>query len=506
MEVQAFKPGSNITIMNTLSSRRKDNEGHYREILTLVYKDADTGLKYKEEYVDPEKKYYIVKPDKHVDYNRLFAPREDLEEVSCINREIEKDIADRTGNRRWYKEQIAANNRGEISRIHTHPDIFGSDIHIEDYYRYEFAKTYKNEPCKITKSFLDIEADIEHMIGDFPQLGECPVNAITLILQEQNKGYTFLLEDPTNPQIEEFKQQVIDKSIFKELKMFIKTQIDGYNNPGLSDKYGVNDIDFSFLFYKNENEINLIADLFKAINAYKPDFVLAWNMSFDIPYLIERCRVLGYDPEKIICHPDFKLPLCEYFVDERMKNEFAERGDFALISSYSTYLDQMIQYASRRKGQSKPLSYGLDYTGETVAKVHKYDYKHITTDIAQLPRKSYKTFVFYNIMDVIVQWCIENRTQDVDYVFSKALMNNTRYPKVHRQTIYLFNRGKKEFEKSGLILGNNANKFNEKPARKFPGAFVADMERIKDTSRLRINGIPVNVFELLDDFDYQLVA
>ena len=92
MEVQAHKAGANITIMNTMSKRTKDAEGNYREILTIVYKDADTGLKYKEEIVDPVKTYYMSKPEKHVDYPRLFAPKEDLIPVTCTNKEDRKSV------------------------------------------------------------------------------------------------------------------------------------------------------------------------------------------------------------------------------------------------------------------------------------------------------------------------------------------------------------------------------------------------------------------------------
>src|SRR5699024_4907708 len=123
------------------------------------------------------------------------------------------------------------------------------------------------------------------------------------------------------------------------------------------------------LFY--DVEINLIVDVFRLINQFKPDFVLAWNMAFDIPYLEARIRVLGYDPAEIMCHPDFKRKEVRYFVDERVKNEYAERGDFCNIASYSVFLDQMIHFASRRKGQSQFTSFSLDFIGGVIAKVRK---------------------------------------------------------------------------------------------------------------------------------------
>lgn len=499
--IKGRQQGDNITLVNTMFYRRTDpRDNKFKEFLTLIYKDCDTGLKYKEEIIDPDYEYFVINPDKRVNYPRLFAPKSDVESVIVPYKDLEKDIAKRVGMTEYFYENIRNGNRSENRKLHMHPDIFNSDMNIEDHYRYRFGKMYKNEPCKITKSFFDIEVDSINMVGDFPQPGECPVNAITLILQEQQEVYTFLLRNKNNPQIGEFEKSVQDGSIFPELEAFIVEKVGG---PEMAEKYNIH-FKYNFLFYDEEDEINLIKDLFNAINAFKPDFALAWNMSFDIPYMIARIRNLGYNPEDIMCSEDFKNKIAEYYVDERMKSEFAERGDFALISAYTVYLDQMIHFASRRKGQSKFISFTLDFIGEAIAKVKKLDYKHITTNIAELPYKSFKTFVFYNIMDTIVQHCIEHMTGDIDYVFSKCNMNNTRYSKAHRQTVYLTNRGIKEFYNTddGYIMGNNVNKFNQKPDTKFPGAFVADPVKVNNYSRLSIYGRLVDIFDNLDDFDY----
>ena len=487
----------NLTIMNTLSANFQDADGGYHEGLTLVFKDPETGIKYKDELVDPEYDYFIAKPDKRVSYNRLFIDQQDVERVTCIHRNIEGDIAKKMNLKEFFYDNIKSGNRRENQRLHTLPDVFGSDINIEDYYRFQFSLNHINDPCKVTKSFMDIEVDSINMMGDFPKPGECPINAVTLIMLDINQSFTFLLNDPSNPLIAEFKKRVEDKSIFSELKAFIKEQI---RTDERILKFGLDKLEFGFLFY--DNEIDLIRDIFNGINHYQPDFCLAWNMAFDIPYIIERIKVLGYDPKDIICHPDFNMKFCEYVVDHRA-SEFAERGDYGLISSYTTYIDQMIQYASRRKGRTRPLSFGLDHIGEIVAGVHKLDYKHITTNLADLPYVDYKTFVFYNIMDVIVQVCVEACNNDIEYMFSKAIVNNTRYSKVHRQTVYLTNRGIKEFFSQGFIMGNNVNKFNEKPDTKFPGAFVADMRRLKDTFKSCIGGIPVMIFDNVIDYDFK---
>lgn len=496
--IKGRNPGDNITIMNTMFRRMVDpRDDKFKEILTIVYKDCDTMQKHMQEIVNPNYEYYIANEDSRVSYNRLFIEENHAEKVSAPYKDLEKDIAERTGNLNLFYENIRNGNKSANKRLHLHPDVFSSDTNIEDHYRYRFDQLYKNEPCAITKAFFDIEADTIKMVGDFPEMGECPINAITLILQDQGQVYTFLLRNKTNPQIAEFEKTVQDGSVFKELEEFVINAVGG---PDMAEHMKIN-FKYNFLFYDEDDEINLIKDLFNAINTFKPDFALAWNMGFDIPYILARIQKLGYNPEDIVCHPDFQFKSASYFVDERMKSEFAERGDFALISSYTTYLDQMIHFASRRKGQSKFLSFTLDFIGEAVAGVRKLDYKDITTNISELPYKSYKTFVFYNIMDTVVQHCIDIKTGDLEYVFGKCVMNNTRYSKAHRQTVYLTNRGMKEFKKEGLIIGNNANKYNQKPEEKFPGAFVGEPKQVSNYSKLRIYGRPVLVVDNCDDFD-----
>ena len=372
-------------------------------------------------------------------------------------------------------------------------------MNIEDHYMLRFSRMYKDEPCTISKSFFDIEADTISKMGDFPEPGECPINAISLILQDQQQVYIFVLRNNHNPLIAEFEKQVNSGMIHKELSDFVIKSVGG---PEVAAKYGIN-FSYNFLFYDQDKEINLIRDLFVAINTFKPDFALAWNMGFDIPYILARIVRLGYDPRDIVCNKDFNNKIAEYFIDERNYSDFAERGDFANIASYTTFLDQMIHFASRRKGQSKFISFTLDYIGEAVAKVKKLNYKHITTNISELPYKDYKTFVFYNVMDTVVQYCIEYVTGDIDYVFTKSNINCTRYCKVHRQTVYLTNRVTKDIKNSGnFIIGNNCNKFNPKPDVKFPGAFVADPTKLSNHPKMRVRGIVMDCCENAIDLDY----
>lgn len=501
--IKNYPEGSDITLFNTMYHFPKKDErtGKWDEgSIDLIYRDNITGTKYVQSIDNPDYEFYFAKENVQIDHNMLFIELDKVDKITVPYRDVEKAIAELTGNTEFYYENIKNGNRRDNNRLHTHPRVFNSDSNIEEHYRFRFDKMYTNNTFPVTKCYFDIEADTIDMAGDFPEMGECPINAVSVVNDSTNKIYVLLLRNENNPLIEEFEKS-IGENLFVELKQFIQDQVGGWKN---EIRYGLDKFTYEFLFY--DEEINLIVDLFKVFNILKPDFVLAWNMGFDIPYIIERIKVLGYNPEDIMCHKDFKTKVAFYLKDDVDRKtgsfkEAAERGDYAKISSYSVFLDQMIQFASRRKGQSAFQSFKLDYIGEVITGVRKLDYHHITTSLAKLPYVDYKTFVFYNIMDTIVQKCIEVKTGDVDYIFNKCLLNNTRYSKGHRQTVYLVNRGLKEFNNDGFIMGNNNNRRNEKPP-KFPGAFVADPRKTNDYSKKKIGGVPVNLYDNLDDYDY----
>ena len=499
MLLKDYPEGYDLTLMNAVYRRPEKNPetGVWSDdAIDLIIKDNHTGKKFLKTIVNPDYEFYFAHDDVPINHNLFFIEKEKCDKIVVPYRQVKRTIAELTDNLQMYKDNLAL-GRGLDNRIlHTHPRVFLSEMNIEDHYRFRFARDYTNSINPISKAFFDIEVDSINMAGDFPEMGECPINAISMIDEAADTVYVLLLRNPNNPQIEEFEKN-INSRLIKELKEFITDAVGGWKQ---AHRFGIDRLNFKFMMYNPDEEIKLIADLFRIINTSQPDFVTAWNMPFDIPYIIARIINLGYDPIDIMTHPDFKYKNVIYFIDERNKNEPAERNDFADISSYSIFIDQLITFASRRKGQSQFPSFSLDDIGGIVAGVKKLDYKSITTNIAELPYKNYKIFVFYNIMDTIVQKCIEKKTGDIDFIFNKALTNNTRYSKIHRQTVYLANRAAAKFYKLGYVMGNNIN-FANQPV-KFAGAFVADPKKASDYSKIKINGIPINVYNNLNDFDY----
>ena len=515
--IKGYKKGSDITILECFYqySQKQDDGKYSDDLIVIVYRDNETGQKKHQIISKPEYTFYKTKDGISLDHNYFFIEKEYVEPITCRYTDIEKKIAEvcpqqmiehvdlgvlgqYPNNSDWFYDNIKSGNRSENRKLHTIHDVFRSDISAEDYYRFRFGQDYTNNSFKLHKAFFDIEVDTRWMKGDFVEMGECAVNAIAFHDEESDTIISFLLRDSRNPQIAEFENNVASGEInLSTIRDFLLKAIGGKKQ---LIRYKLDNTKVEFRFF--DNEIDMIREFFQTVHKYSPDFIEGWNSSgFDVQYLGARILVLGYEPEDIMCDQSWEVKIVKHYIDNKNLSNFAERGDYTFISGHTVWIDQMIQFASRRKSKIGSFtSFRLDDIGTMIAKVHKLDYHDITLDIGMLPWLNFKTFVFYNIFDVVVQKCIELKSQDLEYIFLKCLVNNTSYKKGHRQTVYLINRMTKEFDEMGFIIGNNINKWNEKPD-KFSGALVGDPLHTDDYAKMKINGVPIMVCELLQDYD-----
>lgn len=514
--IKGYPQGSDITVMNVTYMRPKKipyytEEGELRnkygdDYLWIVYKDNKTGKKGHYTIKYPKYTCYISKKGMEKPYNQFFVDEEEVEPFTCKYRELEKSLYKKLGREKEWEKNRYSRNFAANSLIHGDPRVFSSDMNIEDYYRARFAELYTNNVEKIEKGFFDIEADTISMEGDFPMLGECPINCVSYYNEPTNTIYTFILHNPKNPLIEEFEKEAQEKKLYEELYEFV---IDAVGGREAANEFGVGNVKQKFMFY--DSEIGMLKDIFITIHKLSPDFVMAWNMAFDIPYVIERIVKLGYDPLDIMCDDSYENELKEvyYYIDERHRNELAERTDFARITGNVVWIDQMVQFAQKRKAKIGSFtSFKLDDIGNDTVGVRKLDYHHITPDISKLPYLDFKTFIFYNIMDVVVQKCIEARSKDIDYIFTNCLVNNTSYRKGYRQTVFLANRIIKEFKDKGYIAGNNINRLKAqmpgfKKPEKYAGAIVGDPLLVGDTPKRRISDTISMIADNVIDEDYK---
>lgn len=509
--LRKYPEGSDITVMNMhYRYPHRDEDGNLKpDTMNIIIKDNTTGKKDHVLIKNPKYRFYVINNKELYtnkngeEYPLLFTEESNVTPVEVPYKKISKAIAEVVGKEGAYYDALEAGDKKTLRNFHMESSIMNSDQDIEDHYRVEFARLYTNNIKKITKAYFDIEVDIKGISGDFVKPGEAPVNAISFLNESTNRVYTFLLRQKDNPLIEQmenlYKSGVINQ---KYIHDFIEKSVGGHKK---MHQLGLENLDYKLIWF--DDEIQLIYTFFKVLHQCDPDFFMGWNSSgFDMPYLIARVQALGFKPEDILCDESWEddNKFVKHYVDEKNFNDFAERGDYTFISGNSVHVDQMIQYCSRRKAKMGSMgSTKLDTIAELVAGIHKLDYSHITTDIGKLPYLDYITFVLYNIMDVICQKGIEVKCNDLEYIFSKCILNNTSYRKGHRQTVYLINRFTREWEKLGYIIGNNTNKNNEKP-EKFAGALVGKWYNTSNYSKIHVNGRPIMVCDNLVDFDQYL--
>lgn len=500
--IPGYPKGSDLTILNCnyIKNYINDEDGGSRmdDYMYIIYKDNVTGKKgyYVEEY--PKITFYMIDPEKYNVPNYILAQleKDKLNPITCRIQDLLRVLAELTGNLQFFYDNIRSKNMSANQALHLEPSILGSDINPEDFYRYLFAKSYTNTICALDKAFLDIEVDGRYSLHDFPESGECPINAISYLDLKSKTSYQLLLKNPENPLIEDYMKSFDDGTEYKKIKDFVI----GTVGQKLSRKYGLYDIEYKVLFF--EDELDLIETMFDIINNTNPDMLMIYNMAFDLNYIIDRLVTLDKNPLDYMTNKKVSRQFLTYHVDERNMNNLEERGDYVKISSFTVWIDQMINFASIRKGKAKFPSFRLNDIGYTIAKVKKLDWSHITTDMKMLPYLDYRVFSYYNIIDTIVQHCIEKCTQDCEYIFTKALVNNTRYEKAHRQSVYIKNRFKSDYEKMGFILGNNRNIVKTEGGHKFPGAMVGNPLNNDKSVYITIDGHPTNIAEYLVDFDY----
>lgn len=465
----------------------------WKDSIDIIYKDLNTNEKYLYTIDEPKMEIYFTKPElRHYNYNKLFIDMKEADVHTVKYRNLEREIAKEAGSNyeQFIKQCIETGNRAGIKNVHKCPFVFGSDFDIENWYKVQWVLNHNNSKNKpVTKQFLDIEVDGIDVAG-IPKPGEYPINAVTLVDQHSMTCLTYALRNEKNPQIQELEDDM-DGFINELHELF-------------DESYGR--LDYKVLFYSDE--LKMIKDLYGTINILKRDFLVIWNMGFDIPFIIERIKNLGGVPEEIMCHRDFKVKEC-YFKKDTVNFMVENKSDFFKCSSYTTTLDQMVLYAANRKGQGTIRSNRLNDIALIELKDEKLDYSEDAT-IKTLPYVNYRKFLIYNIKDTLLQLGIEQKTNDLDAIYLRALDNATAYHKVFKQSIFLKNRSYIEFYKQGFIIGNNPNTVYGKVRSDdfddddegYDGALVADPELNSYEGMTVLGRKSKYVYKLVIDMDF----
>lgn len=466
---------------------------------SIVFKDVSTGRKWIQTIEDPQYMMYIVKPQ-YRDYTHYpsYMPLDRCDQKIVKFKNIINEIV-KVGGKKLadYKEWCNKNNKSAKKNLHHYPYILATDYPYTNYFRCEWMLHYHDYDMQysLSKVFADIEVDGIDAPG-FPTADICPINAVAVVDAETKTVHSFLLRNPENPLIEQF-----EKNLHNFIDKCHKT---------FDESYG----ELNYEIHMYDTEIDMITEVFRLFNTLARDFILFWNMAFDIPYFIDRIKALGHDPMKIMCDPEFIQDELYYRKDHR-HHDFKTKNDVFTCTSKSVYLDQMSQYIKIRKARSELKTVRLNAIAKAELNDEKLDYSD-EANIKTLPYENYELFVLYNIKDTLLQYGIEMKTHDIDNVFQRSLINATQYESAFSQTILLKNRAYLSYYKQGFIIGNNnnidygnrgfdndgADKDEDEDEEGFAGALVGD-PMLNEKVGVEILGRPSKfIFSRVIDYDF----
>lgn len=497
------------------------------DYLYIIWKDLDTNQKHLQVIPEPRMDIYFEKPEfRNHDYNKTYAKIEECNKVNVKYKDIIYAIAEDMGDigKQKLNNYFTTGNYKGLKEFLIYPYVYGADYDIRAWYRYKWLEQMHNDRVKpITKGFLDIEVDSLEAVG-FPQPEEHPIDLVTIIDATSKQVYTFALigVDCVEKEIDStWSQEDIDnemerRAMYKhrmEEQAYYAEHIDEIKKSA-HEMFDENYPGFEYNFYLYKNELKMINHIFQLIHSLKLDFLLVWNISFDIPYFIDRIRVLGGDPKEIMCHPDFPSKEC-YFKEDKINFAVKNKADFAHISDYTIYACQMRMYAATRKGQSELRSNRLNYIAEKEIGDEKLDYSE-DGNIKTVSYRNWLRYILYNIKDVLLQYGIENVVEDVDRYYMTSYQNMTPYENEFKQTVKLRNVQYESFMSQGLVTGENVAGFlfneeresddsdddEEKPEdSKFEGALVGNPLLIKNFGMKLFGKRTNSLFRYSVDFD-----
>jgi DNA polymerase elongation subunit (family B) len=510
--IPGYQPGANVLLLNTVYVKPHPMEdGKWSSgTMCLTYRDLDTGEKGMCEIKDPQTHTYITKPNLRNSFKtqRAFMKIDDVDVLVAPYRFMEKAIKDKIAEDgvdmsyvRIYNDAVETRRSRMKKEVYKWRHSYYADYDINDYFHTQAAMVYNPTKMYITKSYFDIETDVYTRSKDEHDGGECPISAISMVIEHDSAGkklkapmvFTLLLRNHDRYSQQEYFEEHMDK--------FIDECHDEFDKKYGKCKYTIKVYD---------KEIDLIKQFFGLVHTAKSDFLHVWNMSYDVNYITKRLQFLGYNPIDFFCHPDFSDSYMNYYVDKRAQSDLPNRCDFFDCTCYSRYIDQMLNYAGIRKSKSDYGGQSLDNVSKLEIKSEKRVYDGLAVDVINGAIYEYWNFVKYSINDTLLQYGLENKLEDTQAIFEQAYTGGTRLSKVLKQSVYLKDVYAMDYFGLDIVPKNNCNldycddgqTMSDYDRVDLPGALVGD-PMLNEANGVVLFGKPSKfMYKIIIDFDF----
>lgn len=202
--------------------------------------------------------------------------------------------------------------------------------------RDRFDTTYESDVLFVSRFLID-KVD-ECISGDY--------NVLYLDIETTTKGGFPRWQEPT----EQITSVTFNSSYSKKYYTFLL----------LPPRYEAKDIscDGNILrVYRNEKE--MLIDVFDTIEMLDIDIITAWNVGFDIPYLVSRARVLKIYVDRIAFN---NIPIRIEEVEESSESKFKNRKEVNINIVGRVVLDLLSAYKKLSLGELP--SYSLEFVAQ----------------------------------------------------------------------------------------------------------------------------------------------
>lgn len=444
--LQSNMEGKNLMFLNIYYDKGNYDWSNPDDVLDIIYKDIDTGKQYVETIKNPLIEIWITKKEyRNHDYIKDFEEKD-----YCIPVKVHYKSR--------YKEVAKLLNIPQ-DKVKFSPYVYQFDMDICHFYMIQFALEYPTDAVRrLSIGFLDIENDIINVTG-FPEPGEAPINCVSFMDVNNMQMYTLVLTTDNVPVVAEDHRKY---AYYEKLRAQFNKQLERFNeelpnmpqllNEEYDDIYGK--INYQILTF--DVEINLIVALFEIVKACHLDYLGIWNSPYDMQNLFERPKVLGYDPNTIIVDSDFGKRHI-YFEEDRNAMVHKRKHKCDSFTKY-TVIDQMVVYAGIRSGRGKLPSVKLNAIAKKELGDSKLDYSEYG-NIRMFPYMDFVKFILYNIKDVLLQFGIDSRTNDMASFYATVYLDCVRPNEVFTSTTVISNSLRKyAFVKENSVMGSNKNK------------------------------------------------
>ena len=309
-----------------------------------------------------------------------------------------------------YRIAKALNVHGSYHRLGDlckSPYVYGSDITSPVLYKQELDNKYNannKEPWNPDMSIavMDFETDV--------------VNGTDAIISGavsfKDKALITVTKDFLGPLVENVEEE-INKLAMKHLK-------DDMTKRNIKLKVVVCDNDFE-----------VAARLMAAVHALKPDFLVFWNMGFDMKHILRSCDRHHKDPADIFCDPCIPKEFRRFNFRESKANKVTASGKkmnyaaadlWHVVECPSSFyvIDAMVVFKMLRVVEGMRRSYSLDATLESELGIRKLDFdiddingSHNISWHRAMQSRFKLIYMVYNLFDCISVELLDEKTGDL---------------------------------------------------------------------------------------------